>query len=472
MSAAALWIYLPIAAGLMLILTAGNRRFSLVFSMLLTLLLSYTAFSIPVNSMIVMNKITIIFTASGKLLGSAVTIDRADQTLVAFFYIFTFLWIVGSLFISEPHPYFLSIALISTALIIAVIVIKPFVYGIYIMAGCTVILLPLLISKGGENREELFRFICCQFFGMIFLSFSAKLMTTVDINPQDTYLLKRTVILLFIGLTLCLAVFPFHSWIVMLIGKSQPFASGFVISLLQFSALFILLQFLADHIWLRAYQPFFVGMRVAGMLMLIVGALLSLVQTDLRRLTAFFITAVNGVSLLTLGLASRNGIETFISLLPLNMIVWFISAASAQMIADSHGLTIPELRGLFRTRPYLCAALVLAFLTAGGMPLLAGFPLHMTMLSDAFARSSALGWAASAGCAFMIFGGVRLALVFLYPGVEPDDPGLTAYSRGEKTARRAFLIACIAILVLLAAFPDIINGLVGGINSQYAYIFQ
>ncbi len=471
MSAAALWIYLPIAAGLMLILTAGNRRFSLVFSMLLTLLLSYTAFSIPVNSMIVMNKITIIFTASGKLLGDAVTIDRADQTLVAFFYIFTFLWIVGSLFISEPHPYFFSIALISTALIIGVIVVKPFVYGIYIMAGCTVILLPLL-SRGEENREELFRFICCQFFGMIFLSFSANLMTTVDINPQDTYLLKRTVILLFIGLTLWLAVFPFHSWIVMLIGKSQPFASGFVISLLQFSALFILLQFLADHIWLRAYQPFFVGMRVAGMLMLIVGALLSLVQTDLRRLTAFFITAVNGVSLLTLGLASRSGIETFISLLPLNMIVWFISAASAQMIADSHGLTIPELRGLFRTRPYLCAALVLAFLTAGGMPLLAGFPLHMTMLSDAFARSSTLGWAAAAGCSLMIFGGVRLALVFLSPGTETADPGLASYSRGEKTARRAFLIACIAILVVLAVFPSIIDSLVGGINSQYAYIFQ
>ena len=471
MSAAALWIYLPIAAGLMLILTAGNRRFSLIFSMLLTLLLSYTAFSIPVNSMIVMNKITIIFTASGKLLGSAVTIDRADQTLVAFFYIFTFLWIVGSLFISEPHPYFFSIALISTALIIGVIVVKPFVYGIYIMAGCTVILLPLL-SRGDENREELFRFICCQFFGMIFLSFSAKLMTTVDINPQDTYLLKRTVILLFIGLTLWLAVFPFHSWIVMLIGKSQPFASGFVISLLQFSALFILLQFLADHIWLRAYQPFFVGMRVAGMLMLIVGALLSLVQTDLRRLTAFFITAVNGVSLLTLGLASRSGIETFISLLPLNMIVWFINAASAQMIADSHGLTIPELRGLFRTRPYLCAALVLAFLTAGGMPLLAGFPLHMTMLSDAYARSSALGWAAAAGCSLMIFGGVRLALVFLSPGVEAEDPGVAALSRREKAARKAFFIACIAILVILAIFPDIINGLVGGINSQYAYIFQ
>ncbi len=471
MSAAALWIYLPIAAGLMLILTAGNRRFSLVFSMLLTLLLSYTAFSIPVNSMIVMNKITIIFTASGKLLGDAVTIDRADQTLVAFFYIFTFLWIVGSLFISEPHPYFFSIALISTALIIGVIVVKPFVYGIYIMAGCTVILLPLL-SRGEENREELFRFICCQFFGMIFLSFSAKLMTTVDINPQDTYLLKRTVILLFIGLTLWLAVFPFHSWIVMLIGKSQPFAAGFVISLLQFSALFILMQFLSDHTWLRMYQPLFTGMRVAGILMLDVSALLSLVQTGLRRLIAFFITAVNGISLLMLGTASHDGIETFISSLPLNMIVWFICAASAQMLADSHDLSLASLRGLFRTRPYLCAAMVLAILTAGGMPLLAGFPLRMTMLSNVFDRSSALGWAASAGCGLLVFGGIRLALVFLSPGVEAEDPGMAALTRREKAAHKAFFIACVAVLVLLTVFPSIIDGLVGGINSQYAYIFQ
>lgn len=472
MSAAALWIYLPLAAGLVLILTAGNKRFSLMFSMMLTLLLSYTAFKIPVNSMIVMNRITVIFTASGKLLGSAVTIDRADQTLVAFFYIFTFLWILGSVFINDPHPLFSAISLISTALIIAVIVVKPFIYGIFIMAGCTVILLPLLSASGLENREELFHFICCQFFSMIFLSFSAKLMTSVDINPQDSYLLKRTVILLFIGITLRLAVFPFHSWIILLIEKSQPFASGFVISLLQFSALFILLQFLSDHIWLRTYQPLFAGLRIVGILMLVVSALFSLVQTDLRRLVAFFISAVNGISLLTLGIATAAGIETFISLLPLNLIVLFICAVSAQMIADNRDLSLKSLRGLFRSRPYLCSAMVTAFLTAGGMPLLAGFPLHMTMLADVFNRSAVLGWSASAGCLLLIFSGIRLALVFLSPDIETEDPGPAADERYEKAARRAFFIVCLVILIVLAVFPNIINGLVGGIKSQYAYLFQ
>ena len=72
----------------------------------------------------------------------------------------------------------------------------------------------------------------------------------------------------------------------------------------------------------------------------------------------------------------------------------------------------------------------------------------------------------------MIFSGVRLALVFLSPGVEAEDPGVTALSRREKAARKAFFIACAAVLILLTVFPDIINGLVGGINSQYAYIFQ
>ena len=129
----------------------------------------------------------------------------------------------------------------------------------------------------------------------LLLAVSGQLTGTVDINPQDSFLLRRTVILIFTGLSLWLAVFPFFSWIASLMENGCPFVNGFVVSLLQFSSLFILLEFLKDHIWLRTYQPLFYGLRLTGVIMLVIASVLAMIQTNLQRMMAFLITAENGV---------------------------------------------------------------------------------------------------------------------------------------------------------------------------------
>ena len=113
MSAALLWIYIPFFTGAFLMLFPGRTRFTRIVSLALTAFLSFTALRIPVNSMIVFNRSSLIFAASARLLGRSVTIDRADQTLVAFFYAFVFLWIFGSMF-TRVYRFFIPIALMST----------------------------------------------------------------------------------------------------------------------------------------------------------------------------------------------------------------------------------------------------------------------------------------------------------------------------------------------------------------------
>ena len=78
-----------------------------------------------------------------RLLGRSVTIDRADQTLVAFFYAFVFLWIFGSMF-TRVYRFFIPIALMSTALMIGVIAVQPFIYGIFLVMICGLLFLPML----------------------------------------------------------------------------------------------------------------------------------------------------------------------------------------------------------------------------------------------------------------------------------------------------------------------------------------
>lgn len=472
MSAAALWIYIPFLTGVFLLLFPDRKRFSSILSLVLTALLSWLALSIPVNSMIVFNRTSLIFSASTRLLGRTVTIDRADQTIVAFFYAFTFLWIFGSMF-TRIFRYFIPITLMSTALIVGVIAVKPFIYGIFLVMICVLLFLPMLRDPAAHNEESIFRFLLYQLLGMICLAVSGQLTGTLDINPQDSYLLKRTVILIFMGFTLWLAVFPFFSWIASLMGKSDPFVSGFVVSLLQFSSLFILLQFLNDYLWLRTYQPLFYGLRLAGLSMLLIGALWAVFQDNLQRMMAYIITAENGASILLLGGNSHSSVSTFLSLLFIHSVVWLIWATSVKFLSDESDLSLKNLRGLVHKHPVVCAALLISHFTVSGLPLLAGFPMRMSLLSVCFERSSAMGWTAAAASALMLFSGMKLLVIFLSPlpdseetAGQPDE-----YTRYEILARRGLLIVLVLLLVAMGLFPSVIETFASGTRTQYALIF-
>ena len=135
MSAAALWIYIPFTAGFVLLFFTENKLFTRIVSLVLTGFLSVIALRIPVNSMIVVNRSTLIFSAASRIFGRSVTINRADQTIVAFFYVFAFIWIFGSMF-ANIYRYFIPITLMSTALLIGVIAVQPFIYGIFLVMVC------------------------------------------------------------------------------------------------------------------------------------------------------------------------------------------------------------------------------------------------------------------------------------------------------------------------------------------------
>ncbi len=472
MSAAALWIYIPFFTGVLLLLFPDQKRFTRIVSLILTAFLSFTALRIPVNSMIVINRSSLIFSASTRLLGRSVTIDRADQTLVAFFYTFAFLWIFGSMF-TRIYRFFIPTTLISTALLIGVISVQPFIYGIFLVMICVLLFLPMLNSSGIHNEDSIFRFILYQLLGMICLAVSGQLTGTLDINPQDSYLLKRTVILIFSGFSFWLAVFPFFSWIATLMEKSCPFVSGFVVSLLQFSSLFILLQFLNDHLWLRSFRPLFDGLRLVGCMMLAVGSVWAICQKNLQRMMAFIITAENGVSILLLGTNSRESINTFLTGLFIHSIGWLIWATSVKFLSDDTNLSLDKLKGLAFRRPVVCSALLLSHFTISGMPIFAGFRLRMSLLSACFAYSNHLGWITAAASALLIFSGLRLAYIFLSPGSQDASVSLPIDERAryEFLMRRILLILLMLLLLLIGFFPSLMEIFLSGIRTQYALIF-
>lgn len=472
MSAAVLWIYVPFLVGAFLMFFPENKVFSRVVSLVLTAFLSFVALRVPVNSMIVFNRSSLIFSATERVLGRTITINRADQTIVAFFFAFAFLWIFGSMF-ANVYRFFVPISLMGTALLIGAIAVQPFIYGIFLVMICALLFLPMLRDVNRHNEDAIFRFLLYQMLGMSCLAISGRLTGTIDVNPQDSYLLKRTVVLIFTGLSLWLALFPFFSWIAALMEKGCPFVSGFVISLLQFLSLFILLEFLNDYMWLRTYEPFFTAMRLAGITMLLIGAGMALFQNNLQRMMAFIMTAENGVSILLIGTNSRESINAFLSGLFIHSVVWLIWATSVKFIGMDYDLSLENMRGLYHDHPVVCAALLLAHFTVSGMPLLAGFDLRLALFSSCFAQSEVLGWLAAVASSVLLFSGIRLLFIFLSPRTDvPEKPVFRdERTRYDLIMRRGLLIVLMVLLVLISFFPSIMEIFISGIRLQYAMIF-
>ena len=244
-------------------------------------------------------------------------------------------------------------------------------------------------------------------------------------------------------------------------------------SLLQFSSLFILLEFLKDYSWLRSYQPLFSALRLAGVTMLIIGSVMSLLQTNIQRMMAFIITAENGVSILLIGTNSHEGINTLLTSIFIHSVVWLIWATSVKFIGSDYDISLENMKGLAYRHPIVCAALILSHFTISGMPLLAGFDLRLSLFSSCFNYSNTLGWIVCTASGILIFSGLRLLFIFISPLPDENifDRPYDERFRFQLIMRRGLLISLIVLLVVMSFFPSVMDVFIRGIREQYALIF-
>ena len=114
--------------------------------------------------------------------------------------------------------------------------------------------------------------------------------------------------------------------------------------------------------------------------MIVTGGVWAATQHHLGRIMAYGSIAETGFSILALSLDSRVGIPILLLLLParaLGLAVWSLALMIIKDKTDS--MRFSAVRGLMRNFPFASAALVLASLSMGAFPLLAGFPPRMAL---------------------------------------------------------------------------------------------
>lgn len=367
--------------------------------------------------------------------------------------------------VREYHVLFL---LLETGMVGAFAALDLFLF--YIFWELTLIPMVLLIGVfGGERR------ICASVKFFIYTAVGSLLMLvailvvyvaharatgehTMDLlRLYGTALSPRAELLAFLAFALAFAIkvplFPFHTWLpdahVEAPTGGSVILAGVLLKLGAYG--FLRFAFPLFPNAAAALAPLLAALALVG---IVYGALVSLVQSDVKKLVAY--SSVSHLGYVVLGIASGT------------LLGW----QGALFVMLSHGLTtgalfllvgmvyerrhtreIAEFGGIARRVPLFAAAFLFVTLGSIGLPGLSGFVGEFLVLIGAFARHRL--WAAAGGLGVVLGAVYMLWLVqrlIFGPNANPKNAGLA-----DLSAREGLVLAPVALaILLLGVVPGIV----------------
>jgi len=315
---------------------------------------------------------------------------------------------------------------------------------ILIFLGLEVLSIPLYVLAGLDRRRAasseaaLKYFILGAFSSAIFvygiaLTYGATGSTQLaeiaaflarNVVTNDGVLLGGLALLL-VGFGFKVAAVPFHMWTPDVYQGSPSAAVGFMASIAKVGAFAAALRvFVSSFPTLRSsWQPV---VWVLAVLTMGLGALLVLVQQDVKRLLAY--SSINHAGFILLGLqaASDRGVAAALFYLFAYSLLVLGSFAVVVVVGgpgdEAHD--VARYRGLARTRPVLAAAFALLLLAQAGVPFTTGFfSKFYVVLAAVAAHSYALAVIAVVSAAITAFFYLRLVFLMFAATAVPSPVG-------------------------------------------------
>jgi NADH-quinone oxidoreductase subunit M len=299
----------------------------------------------------------------------------------------------------EPLRHYLAAVLIFEAMLVSLFFTQDLLQFWLLAATETLpaAYLSLRSGSGGDRRRATLRFLTFMAGGLGMLLLGPLVMgwhhaevagrwsfdlADLAATPLPPPLQSVVFVLMFYGLSVRMAQFPFHAWLPELARHGTLATVGVFLvgSKLGIYGLFrFVLPLLPDAV--RAFKPLAVGLGLAG---IFYGAMLALMQLNLRRLLAFAAVSHTGMLVVGVFCLDREGLAGSL-LLAVN----FGFAASALLFSSGLLLhragssLLPRLGGLFDPMPHLGVTFLIAALSTMAMPGTPGFDAAHLLLAGA-----------------------------------------------------------------------------------------
>jgi NADH-quinone oxidoreductase subunit N len=286
--------------------------------------------------------------------------------------------------------------------------------------------------------------------GEIILSFQS----TVFTDGQDAIVLAG-IALLIVGLAFKVAAVPFHVWTPDVYQGSPTNVTAFMASVGKAGAFAAMLRVLVIALPFHRddWRP---AIWVLALLSLVIGSVLAVVQTDVKRMLAYSSISHAGFILVGVEAAGHNagasvlgdGMPSVLTYLLLYSVLTVGSFAVVALVGRSHGgdTSLDAFKGLGKRRPALALGLTVFLLAQAGVPLTSGFVAKWGVVQAAVEQES---------YAIAIIAMVAAVVAaFLYLRIMVS----TWLEEGEETTEREAVPFATGLAVVLAAAFTIFVG--------------
>lgn len=447
MNAPTIWILLPIGLGIFLLIINNQRALSLLGGSLAVILASIAQF-VPIEAAIKVGSFSLKIESGLTILGRSLVIPATEGSLLALIYGAAALWFFGAE-ASKVATRIVPMGFIIIGLMVASLAVQPFLYAALFIEMAILIAIPMLTSIYRPPGRGVVRFLIYQTLAMPFILLAGWLLAGVEASPGDLALTAQSATMLGMGFAFLLAIFPLYSWIPLLIEENSPYVVGFLLWILPTITLIFGAGFLDRYSWLRSSEQLVLALRYVGLLMVVTGGAFAAFQRHLGRIMAYGSIAETGFAILALSLDLRLGIPILFLLIParaLGLAVWSLSLTIIK--ANTETMRFGAARGILRVMPIAGAGMIVATLSTGAFPLLAGFPSRLA-LWEGLSRDSISGalWMAVGLVGLLTSAFRSLAVISM-----ADE--YTGWAFRETPAQMTMLGVGMLGLFLLGLFPQ------------------
>lgn len=461
MNAPLIWIIFPgLSSAILFIFRRWQRQVTLI-GVGISLILSWMAWRVPIDELIIVGPWSFRIGETLTVLGRQFILAGSDQPLLRLIYLLAAFWLAAA-YIANPGDMFVPLSIGVVSLMIAALAVEPFLYAALLIEMAALLCIPLLSTQGKPVGRGILRFLTYQTLGTPFILFTGWALTSIEANPGMAAPTFRAAILLAIGFSFLLAIFPLNMWIPLLAEESHPYAVAFVLLMLPGIASMVGLNFLQRYTWLHDSPGVYSILRLAGVIMIVTSGAAAAFQRHLGRIMAHAVIIDIGLSILAAGCfgspVSPNNLPVdtvSISQIGIFSALFFArglvlgawALALSKIRSETHELSFRSVQGFGRRFPITAATILLANFSIGGLPLLVGFPIRLIVWEQIAKIAPLLGLWALIGSIGLLAGGLRTMAVFVM-GAEEQSWTVT-----ERGSLLVFLVVEVFAIIGLGLFP-------------------
>jgi formate hydrogenlyase subunit 3/multisubunit Na+/H+ antiporter MnhD subunit len=412
------------------------------------------------------------------ILGRVVVLSDGDRIAIALLFTITSAIFLG-VWRSSPGWPFYPIVLMALAALAAALILRPplnefypsFVYSALFMGiAIALTVYPLQGGRPGVTRGAM-RFITLTMLSLPALLLADWVLAQSAQSPDSTSLVQGTILLLALGFSFLLALFPFHTWVPAVSREAPPLSAAFALTVFLGTALILLLDVLNEIRVFTSDPRTLELVRGAALVMVGLGAVFAWAQSDFGGVLGYGAVSDMGAILFAIGLSSSTGLAAAffmiaVRALSVGLMSMGMTLARAHLGDDS----FTTLSGSARRLPWTSIAIVVGGLSLAGLPPLAGFAGRWGLLQEAsrvYPAATVVLLASGASVAVGVLRGLREMLRPPFDSAQGGPSESLSAQQGERRSEAVLIIAALAVCLFVGLFPGILAPLVREFVGAY-----